>query len=50
MASFKPIGMEWDQTRLNYTMYPAGPDAIGDFRAVGMRGTTFGGGRFRQPA
>jgi hypothetical protein len=31
------VGMEWDQPRLNYTMYPAGPDAIGDFRAVGMR-------------
>ena len=30
-------GMEWDQPRLNYKMYPAGPDAIGDFRAVGMR-------------
>ena len=22
------VGMEWDQPRLNYTMYPAGPDAI----------------------
>jgi hypothetical protein len=31
------IGMEWDQPRLNYTMYPAGPAAIADFRAVGMR-------------
>jgi len=31
------VGMEWDQPRLNYTMYPAGPDAFGDFRAVGMR-------------
>jgi hypothetical protein len=31
------VGMEWDQPRLNYTMYPAGPDPIGDFRAVGMR-------------
>jgi dienelactone hydrolase len=31
------IGMEWDQPRLAYTMYPAGPDAIGDFRGVGMR-------------
>ncbi len=31
------VGMEWDQPRLGYTMYPAGPDAIGDFRAVGMR-------------
>lgn len=31
------VGMEWDQPRLNYTMYPAGPDAIGDFRTVGMR-------------
>ena len=32
------VGMEWDQPRLNYTMYPAGPDAIGDFRTVGMQG------------
>ena len=31
------IGMEWDQPRLAYTMYPCGPDAIGDFRGVGMR-------------
>lgn len=31
------VGMEWDQPRLGYTMYPAGPDAIGDFRMVGMR-------------
>ncbi len=31
------IGMEWDQPRLGYTMYPAGPDAVGDFRTVGMR-------------
>src|SRR5579863_3654037 len=31
------VGMEWDQPRLNYTMYPAGVDAIGDFRTVGMR-------------
>ena len=31
------VGMEWDQPRLNYTMYPAGPDAIGDFRTVGLR-------------
>lgn len=31
------VGMEWDQPRLNYTMFPAGPDAFGDFRAVGMR-------------
>ena len=31
------IGMEWDQPRLGYTMYPAGPDAVGDFRLVGMR-------------
>src|SRR5580692_3842564 len=31
------VGMEWDQPRLNYTMYPAGPDAIGDFRTVGTR-------------
>jgi dienelactone hydrolase len=31
------VGMEWDQPRLGYTLYPAGPDAIGDFRTVGMR-------------
>ncbi len=31
------VGMEWDQPRLNYTMYPAGVDAIGDFRTVGTR-------------
>src|SRR6202051_5000645 len=31
------VGMEWDQPRLNYTMYPAGPAAIGDFRTVGLR-------------
>src|ERR1700731_2109497 len=31
------VGMEWDQPRLNYTMYPAGPDAIADFRTVGAR-------------
>jgi FrsA-like alpha/beta hydrolase family protein len=31
------VGMEWDQPRLGYTLYPAGPDAIGDFRMVGTR-------------
>lgn len=31
------IGMEWDQPRLNYTLYPGGPDAMGDFRGVGLR-------------
>jgi dienelactone hydrolase len=31
------VGMQWDQPRLGYTMYPAGPDAVGDFRTVGMR-------------
>lgn len=31
------IGVEWDQPRLGYTMYPAGPDAVADFRTVGMR-------------
>jgi len=31
------IGMEWDQPRLGYTMYPAGPDAVADFRLVGAR-------------
>jgi alpha-beta hydrolase superfamily lysophospholipase len=36
-AVIQSIGMEWDQPRLAYTMYPAGPDAIADFRNVGMR-------------
>jgi fermentation-respiration switch protein FrsA (DUF1100 family) len=36
-TAIQAVGMEWDQPRLNYTMYPAGPDAIGDFRGVGMR-------------
>jgi fermentation-respiration switch protein FrsA (DUF1100 family) len=31
------VGMEWDQPRLAYTLYPCGPDAIGDFRGVGLR-------------
>lgn len=31
------IGMEWDQPRLAYTLYPCGPDGTGDFRAVGLR-------------
>jgi hypothetical protein len=31
------VGVEWDQPRLIYTMYPAGPDAVADFRTVGMR-------------
>ncbi|HXQ52349.1 MAG TPA: alpha/beta hydrolase [Stellaceae bacterium] len=31
------IGMEWDQPRLAYTLYPCGPDAMGDFRGVGAR-------------
>lgn len=31
------IGVEWDQPRLGYTLYPCGPDAIADFRAVGAR-------------
>jgi len=36
-TAIQAVGMEWDQPRLNYTMYPAGPDAIGDFRGVGLR-------------
>jgi pimeloyl-ACP methyl ester carboxylesterase len=36
-VAIQSVGMEWDQPRLNYTMYPAGVDAIGDFRTVGMR-------------
>jgi len=31
------VGMEWDQPRLNYTMAPAGGEAIVDFRTVAMR-------------
>ena len=31
------IGMEWDQPRLGYTLYPCGPDGIADFRTVGLR-------------
>lgn len=36
------IGMEWDQARLGYTLYPCGPDAVADFRTVGMRVRKFG--------
>lgn len=36
-AVIQAVGMEWDQPRLGYTMYPAGPDAVADFRMVGMR-------------
>ena len=42
------VGMEWDQPRLNYTMYPAGPDAIGDFRTVGLRVREFAGAAHRR--
>ena len=31
------VGMEWDQPRLRYTLYPCGPDAIGDFQTVSQR-------------
>lgn len=31
------VGVEWDQPRLAYTLYPCGPDGTGDFRTVGMR-------------
>jgi len=31
------VGVEFDQPRLNYTLYPCGPDAAGDFRGIGMR-------------
>jgi cephalosporin-C deacetylase-like acetyl esterase len=30
-------GVEWDQPRLGYTLFPCGPDAASDFRSVGMR-------------
>ncbi|OGA50308.1 MAG: hypothetical protein A3G25_16585 [Betaproteobacteria bacterium RIFCSPLOWO2_12_FULL_63_13] len=36
-AVIQTIGAEWDQPRLAYTMYPAGIDALPDFRAVGAR-------------
>ena len=36
-AVIQTIGVEWDQPRLAYTMYPAGIDAIADFRAVGAK-------------
>jgi len=36
-AIIQAVGVEWDQPRLGYTMYPAGPDAVADFRTVGMR-------------
>jgi dienelactone hydrolase len=36
-AVISTVGMEWDQPRLGYTMFPCGPDAVGDFRTVGMR-------------
>ena len=28
-AAIQSVGIEWDQPRLGYTLYPAGPDAIG---------------------
>jgi dienelactone hydrolase len=31
------VGVEWDQPRLAYTLYPCGPDGTGDFRTVGTR-------------
>jgi len=40
-AIISSVGMEWDQPRLGYTMYPCGPDAVGDFRTVGMRTKKF---------
>lgn len=36
-AIVQSVGVEWDQPRLGYTMYPAGLDAAGDFRTVGIR-------------
>ena len=36
-TAIQSVGVEWDQPRLGYTMYPAGPDAVADFRTVGMR-------------
>ena len=40
-AIISSVGMEWDQPRLGYTMFPCGPDALGDFRTVGMRTKKF---------
>ena len=40
-AIISSVGMEWDQPRLGYTMFPCGPDAVGDFRTVGMRTKKF---------
>jgi fermentation-respiration switch protein FrsA (DUF1100 family) len=31
------VGVEWDQPRLGYMLYPCGPDAIADFRMLGLR-------------
>jgi cephalosporin-C deacetylase-like acetyl esterase len=36
------VGVEFDQPRLAYTLFPCGPDAIGDFRNVGLRVRKFG--------
>lgn len=36
-AVIQAVGMEWDQPRLGYTLYPCGPEGIADFRAVGAR-------------
>ena len=40
-AIISSVGMEWDQPRLGYTMFPCCPDAVGDFRTVGMRTKKF---------
>lgn len=36
-AVVQSVGMEWDQPRLGYTLFPCGPDAVGEYRAVGAR-------------
>jgi cephalosporin-C deacetylase-like acetyl esterase len=36
-AVVQTIGVEWDQPRLGYTMFPCGPDAAADFRGVAVR-------------
>lgn len=36
-AVIQAVGVEWDQPRLAYTLYPCGPDGTGDFRTVGAR-------------
>ena len=36
-AVIRTVGLEWDQARLAYMAAPGGPEAAGEFRAVGQR-------------